>query len=431
MKVTGVSEFKRRRSALLSIMEPGSIAMVPSAVLSIRNRYVTHPFRQDSDFYYLTGFKHPGACLVLIPGRDSGESILFCPEVTDQTVMWHGEHISPENAPDILAVDDAFPIEDIDDILPGLLETRQRIYCNMGHQPDFDTRLLNWIEQLDSKKSGEFSDLSYLLHEQRLKKSTREQASIRKAAKISAKAHNRAMKAVHPGLYEYQLDAEIQHEFAMSGARRAAYISIVASGINACTLHYMENSKKMQDGELVLVDAGCEFDYYASDITRTYPVSGVFTDAQRTLYDLVLKSQLAAIEQIIPGNSFEQSHDAAYKAIYNGLVAEGIIETGFDIKDWFMHRTAHWLGMDVHDVGDYRIGNTWRMLEPGMVMAVEPGLYIPQNEIRVAPKWRGIGIRIEDVVLVTKNGNEVLSEDAIKDPGEIERWMNHGQASLF
>jgi len=405
--------------------------MVPSGVLSIRNRYVSHPFRQDSDFYYLTGFKYPGACLVLIPGRETGETLLFCPEVTEDSIIWHGEQISPENAPEVLAVDDAFPIEDIDDILPGLLEASKRIYCNIGHQPDFDQRLLHWIEQLDESRKGALSDVSYLLHEQRLIKSTKEQANIKKAAKISAQAHNRAMKAVHPGLYEYQLDAEIQHEFAMSGARRAAYSSIVASGINGCTLHYMENSKKMQAGELVLVDAGCEYDYYASDITRTYPVSGVFTEPQRVLYDLVLKSQLAAIEQIIPGNSFEQSHDAAFKSIKSGLIEAGVITSSTDIKDWFMHRTAHWLGMDVHDVGDYRIGDTWRMLEAGMVMAVEPGLYIPPNDTRVAEKWRGIGIRIEDVVLVTKTGQQVLSEDAIKDPWKIEQWMNQGQGSLF
>lgn len=431
MKPSDQSEFRQRRKNLMAMMDPGAIAMIPSAAQTIRNRYVPHPFRQDSDFYYLCGFAHPGACLVIIPGRAAGETILFCHENTEKNLMWHGNQIEPHNAPEMLGIDDAFPMEDIDDILPGLLENKTRIYCNLGHQPDFDERLLGWISVQDESRSEDISNLAFLLHELRLIKSQKERKLLSKAGKISAKAHNRAMKMVRPGMYEYQLDAEIQHEFAMSGARRAAYTSIVASGENACILHYTDNDKKMATGELVLVDAGCEYQYYASDISRTYPVSGVFTTDQRTIYDLVLKAQKAAISQIQPGNSFEQSHDAAFKVIQEGLKALKICGKKGDISKWFMHRTSHWLGMDVHDVGDYRIGDQWRVLEPGMVMAVEPGLYFHPKDDSVLPCWRGIAIRIEDMVLVTKDGPEILSKDAIKEPQEIECWMNNGQSSLF
>lgn len=442
MKVTGITEFKRRRQRLMAMMEPGSVALIPSANQVVRNRYVTHPFRQDSDFYYLCGLDQPGACLVLIPDRVSGESILFCKETNEHSRIWHGEQIGPDDASALLGTDDAFPIEDIDDIIPGLIEECSRIYCNLGHETDFDQKLMDWLSQLNTKRTASvadelinqqnIADLSFLLHEQRLIKSTKEQGNIKKAGVISSRAHNRAMKMVRPGLFEYQLDAEIQHEFAMSGARRAAYSSIVASGVNSCTLHYMDNTRKMKAGELVLVDAGCEYNYYAADITRTYPVSGIFSVEQRAIYDLVLKSQKAAIAQVKPGNSFNMSHDAAYQVIIDGLIKLGITsKSKSDIKSWFMHRTAHWLGMDVHDVGEYRIGDQWRMLEPGMVMAIEPGLYFQKDETRIDPKWRGIGIRIEDMVLVTKDGNQVLSSDALKEPGDIEQWMNNGQKSLF
>ena len=432
------AECQRRRKHLMEVMAPGSIAVLASASHTVRNRYVTHPFRQDSDFYYLTGFEAPGACLVLIPDRATARTVFFCAEQDAKNRVWHGAQIGPDDAIQDLGVDDAFPMEDIDDILPGFLEGRERIYTNFGHQKDFDNRLLGWLEHLSddqdagSRSHHSLSDLSYLLHEQRLIKSAYEQRLLRRAADISAKAHNRAMRWVKPGAYEYQLDAEIQHEFAMAGARRAAYTSIVASGKNNCVLHYTANNSIFQAGDLVLVDAGCEFHYYASDISRTYPISGHFLPAQRTLYDLVLQAQLAAIAEIYPGNAFHQSHDAALKVLRDGLVALGIITSPEDdISGWFMHRTAHWLGIDVHDVGDYRIGSQWRTLEPGMVMAVEPGLYFHRDDERVAPKWRGIGIRIEDMVLVTKSGNHVLSEAAIKNPDEIEAWMNGGQKGLF
>jgi Xaa-Pro aminopeptidase len=431
MKSREHAEFKRRRTRLMEMMAPGSIAILASGQQTVRNRYVTYPFRQDSDFYYLTGFDLPDAYLVLIPDRAAAQTVFFCNEQDAKDRMWHGIHIGPDEAITALGVDDAFPLEDIDDILPGLIEDKARIYASVGHHDAADRKLMRWLEGIDDtdveieRSRHRLSDLSYLLHELRLVKSAYEQQLIRTASHISARAHNRAMRWVKPGSWEYQLDAEIQHEFAMAGARRAAYISIVASGKNNCVLHYTDNNSQCHSGDLVLVDAGCEFQHYASDISRTYPISGTFTPAQRAIYQLVLTAQAAAIAAIQPGVRFSDGHDAAYAVFAAGLQQLGITQSiDDDIGNWFMHRTCHWLGLDVHDVGEYRIDTQSRMLEPGMVMAVEPGLYFQPDDLSIAPKWRGIGVRIEDVVLVTKTGHEVLSADAIKDPDAIEHWMN-------
>lgn len=431
------AEFKRRRNRLMELMAPGSIAILGAAQQTVRNRYVSHPFRQDSDFYYLTGFDIPNAFLVLIPDREAAQTIFFCAEHDAKNRMWHGAQIGPDEAIASLGVDDAFPIEDIDDILPGLLETKTRIYANLGHHDNFDHKLMAWLEGTDTddhkgRTQHRLSDLSYLLHDLRLIKSANEQKMIRTAASISARAHNRAMQWVKPGAWEYQLDAELQHEFAMAGARRAAYISIVASGKNNCVLHYTANNSQFRSGDLVLVDAGCEYQHYASDISRTYPISGTFSAAQRAIYALVLEAQLAAISAILPGAGFSESHDAAYGVFAAGLMRLGITDSlDADLGPWFMHRTSHWLGLDVHDVGEYRIDKQWRTLEPGMVLAVEPGLYFQPDDTSIAAKWRGIGVRIEDMVLVTKTGHEVLSADAIKDPDAIEHWMNKDRHRLL
>lgn len=429
-------EFARRRKHLMSQMEADSIAIVPAAMEIIRNRDTHYPFRQDSDFCYLTGFTEPEAVLVLLPGRRHGQFVLFCRDRDPTQEMWNGYRVGPEGACEQYGADDAFPINDIDDILPGLIEGRQRVYYAMGRHAEFDRKVMKWVNVIRSKvraganPPGEFLDLDHLLHDLRLYKSAAEQRILKRAGKISAQAHINAMKVCKPGMKEYELEAEILYHFNGKGARFPAYSTIVGAGKNGCILHYIENGDIMKDGDLVLVDAGCELEHYAADITRTYPVNGVFSKEQKALYECVLKAQLAAIKKIKPGNHWNQPHDAAVKVITTGLVELGLlkgqvsklIEKGA-YRDFYMHRTGHWLGMDVHDVGDYKVGGQWRVLEQGMVMTVEPGIYVAANNTKVAKKWRGIGIRIEDDVLVTKDGHEVLSADAPKTIKDIEALM--------
>lgn len=435
MKITR-QEFARRRKNLMAQMEPDSIAIVPAAGEQVRNRDVDYPFRQDSDFYYLTGFDEPEAVLVLLPGRKHGQVVLFCRERDPAMELWNGYRAGPEGACSEFGADDAFPISDIDDILPGLIEGRERVYYAMGRHSEFDRTVMGWVNVIRSKvragahPPGEFLDLDHLLHDLRLYKSAAEVRVMRKAGKISANAHILAMKACRPGMSEYQLEAEIQYEFGRNGARFPAYSSIVGAGKNACILHYTENSDTIKDGDLVLIDAGCELEYYAADITRTFPANGKFSKEQKALYELVLKSQLAAIKTIKPGNHWNQSHDATVKVITKGLLELGLLKGTLAkliekeaYKDFYMHRAGHWLGMDVHDVGDYKVGDEWRVLEEGMVMTVEPGIYVSPNNTKVAKKWRGIGIRIEDDVVVTKDGNEVLSAGVPKTVKEIEQLM--------
>ena len=432
----GKTEFARRRKNLMALMEPNSIAIIPSAREQVRSRDTGYLFRQDSDFYYLSGFVEPEAVLVLVPGRRHGQFVIFCRERHPSMELWHGDRAGPEGACEKYAADDAFPIGDIDDILPGLIEGRERVYYSMGRSAEFDRQIMGWVNSLRGKEAtgavppGEFTDLDHMLHELRLYKSAAELRLLRRAGDITARAHQRAMRACRAGWYEYQLEAELQHEFAMSGARHAAYPSIVGSGENACIMHYLENAGKMRDGDLVLVDAGCELEYYASDVTRTFPVSGRFSTEQRALYQLVLKAQLAAIEQIKPGNHWNQPHDASVRVITEGLVELGLLKGRVAslikreaYRAYYMHRVGHWLGLDVHDVGDYRLGEEWRLLEPGMVMTVEPGLYVSGRNSKVAKKWRGIGIRIEDDVVVTDEGCEVITSGVPKTVEEIEALM--------
>jgi Xaa-Pro aminopeptidase len=430
------TEFARRRKNLMGLMAPNSIAIIPSAREQVRSRDTAYPFRQDSDFYYLSGFTEPDAVLVLLPGRRHGQFILFCRERDPGRELWHGHRAGPEGACQRYQADDAFPIGDIDDILPGLLEGRERVYYSMGRSAEFDRRIMGWVNRIRTKESsgavppGEFTDLDHMLHELRLFKSAAELRLMRRAAEITARAHRRAMQASRSGLYEYQLEAELQHEFTSGGARFPAYPSIVGSGENACVMHYIENSDKLRDGDLVLIDAGCELEHYASDVTRTFPVNGRFSTAQRALYEVVLRAQLAAIAEVKPGNHWNQPHDASVRVFTEGLVALGLLKGSITnlikrnaYRAFYMHRVGHWLGLDVHDVGDYRVGDEWRVLEPGMVMTVEPGLYVSAGNTRVAKKWRGIGIRIEDDVVVTENGCEVISSGAPKTVEEIEALM--------
>jgi Xaa-Pro aminopeptidase len=430
------SEFARRRKNLMALMEPNSIAIIPSAHEQVRSRDTEFPFRQDSDFYYLCGFTEPDAVLVLIPGRKHGQFVMFCRDRDLSMELWHGFRAGPEGACEDFSADDAFPIGDIDEILPGLIEGRDRVYYSMGRSTDFDQQIMAWVNQIRSKEAfgaappGEFTDLDHMLHDQRLVKSAAELRLMRRAGEITAQAHIRAIRYCRPGMHEYQLEAEILHEFSSSGARHPAYTSIVGSGSNACVMHYVENNSKMRSGDLVLIDAGCEFEYYAADVTRTFPVGGTFSKEQRALYEVVLAGQLAAIDAIKPGNHWNQPHDASVRAITEGLVKLGLLKgtvtkliASEAYRVFYMHKAGHWLGLDVHDVGDYRVADEWRMLEPGMVMTVEPGIYISPDNTKVAKKWRGIGIRIEDDVIVTAAGREVITSGVPKTVTEIEAMM--------
>ena len=428
-------EFARRRKQLMRMIGKGGIAILPAAPTRLRNRDVEHAYRQDSDFHYLTGFPEPEAAAVLMPGRDHGEYVLFCRDRDPERETWDGYRTGPEGAVRDYGAADAFPISDIDDILPGMLEHSERVYYTIGLSAEFDQRLLGWVNQLRAAaKTGvttptEFVALDHLLHDMRLFKSRGEVAAMRKAAKIAAAAHVRAMRACRPGMMEYEIEAEFLHEFRRHNAT-TSYQPIVGGGANGCILHYTENKDRLRDGDLLLIDAGCEYDCYASDITRTFPVSGRFTAEQRALYEVVLEAQLAAIDKVRPGNHWNEPHDAAVKTLTRGLVRLGLLKgrvptliKNGDYRRFYMHRTGHWLGMDVHDVGDYKVGDEWRILEPGMVLTIEPGLYVAPGSRGVAKKWWGTGIRIEDDVLVTAAGADVLSADAPKDPDDIERLM--------
>ena len=430
------AEYARRRKALMAQMEPNSIAILPAAPVYIRNRDVEHVYRQDSDFQYLTGFPEPEAVLALIPGREHGEYVLFCRERNPERELWDGLRAGQEGAVSQYGADDAFPIGDIDDILPGLIEGRDRVYYAIGCNQEFDHRLMEWINLIRSKARqgaqppNEFVALDHLLHDMRLYKSAAEAKVMREAAEISARAHVRAMQACRAGLYEYHLEAELDYEFRKGGAKMPAYGSIVAAGRNACILHYRENDAPLKDGDLVLIDAGCEIDCYASDITRTFPVSGTFSAEQKAIYELVLAAQEAAFKEIAPGKHWNEAHEATVRVITAGLLELGLLEGALDeliaaeaYKPFYMHRAGHWLGMDVHDVGDYKVGGEWRVLEAGMAMTVEPGIYIAVDNEQVAKKWRGIGVRIEDDVLVTRSGCEILTGGVPKSVAEIEALM--------
>jgi len=428
------SEFAKRRRQLMRMIGDDGIAILPGAPVRLRSRDVEYRYRQDSDFYYLTGFAEPDSVAVLAPGRDAGEYIVFCRERDALKEQWDGLRAGPAGAVESFGADDAFPFDDIDDILPGLMEARDRVYYTMGAYPDFDSHIGEWINSLRSRESSgihtphEFVALDHLLHDMRLYKSRAEISVMRRAAKIAVDAHTRAMKMVRPGLLEYEVEAEYLHEFQRNQAS-ASYSPIVGSGANACTLHYVSNDEVLQDGDLLLIDAGCEYDYYASDITRTLPVNGRFSPEQRAVYEIVYEAQLAAIEKTRVGNHWDDPHDAAVRVITKGLRKLGLLNgtparlvRDGAYREFFMHRTGHWLGMDVHDVGDYKVGNEWRLLEAGMVTTVEPGIYIGHNS-SAAKRWQNIGIRIEDDVALSTKGPDVLSKGLVKAPDDIERLM--------
>ncbi|MCG6898498.1 MAG: Xaa-Pro aminopeptidase [Gammaproteobacteria bacterium] len=430
-------EFSRRRKQLMRMMGKNSIAIIPTATEQVRNRDVEFPFRADSDFYYLTGFREPDAVAVLIPKRPHGEYLLFCRERDPEMETWTGRRAGTLGAIDSHDADDAFPFSDIDEILPGLMESCDRVYYTMGSRPQFDQRVMEWINRLrEGARTGmrtpdKFVSLEHLLHDMRLYKSRSEIRVMRTAAKVACSAHRRAMQACRAGMKEYEIEAELLHEFRRAGMV-PAYTSIVGGGANGCVLHYTENSAPLNDGDLLLIDAGAEYDCYASDVTRTFPVNGRFSAVQKALYEVVLAAQTAAIKKVRPGNHWNDPHEAAVRVLTRGLLKLGILKGKLAelirtdaYRRFYMHRTGHWLGMDVHDVGDYKVGNEWRVLEPGMVLTVEPGLYIPAGSRGVARKWWNTGIRIEDDVLVTKDEPEILSDAVPRTVAGIEALMTN------
>lgn len=431
-----LDQFVARRKALMSNMPADSIAIIPSAQMKQRNNDVEYPFRQDSSFYYLTGFNEPDAMLLLIPGRASGETVLFCRERDKLMEIWNGYRSGPDGAVNDFAFDEAHAIGEIDDVLPALLNGMSRIYYSIGQDEELDQQIRHWLNLIRGKvRQGavaptELVMLDHLLNEMRLIKGTEEQDLMRRAGEISAQGHVKAMELCKPGLMEYQLEAEILHHFAMQGARQPAYSTIVGGGSNACILHYIENDQPLADGDLVLIDAGCELEHYAGDITRTFPVNGQFSEPQAALYSLVLKAQKACIDLAKPGVLWDAVHDCSVEVLTKGLIELGLLKESLEeaiaagsYRDFYMHRIGHWLGMDVHDVGDYKVENQWRPLEPGMVMTIEPGLYVAADNMDVDPCWRGIGIRIEDDILITESGCEVLTAAVPKEIDEIEALM--------
>ena len=434
-RAIGREEFKRRRKALLKQMGRDSIAILPTAPVRLRNNDVEYAYRPDSDFFYLTGFNEPESVAVLVPGRPQGEYILFVRDRDPARETWDGRRAGPEGAVRDFGADHAFPITDIDEILPGLLENRAKVFYAMGTHPEFDQRVVSWVNGLRTQaRNGrhapqEMVALDHVLHDMRLFKSRAEVDTMRESARIAARAHVRAMQACMPGKREYEIAAEVVHEFRLHNAE-LSYLPIVGGGANGCILHYRENDAVLRDGDLLLIDAGCEVDCYASDITRTFPVNGQFTPEQRALYDIVLEANQASIERVKPGNHWNEPHEAAVRVITRGLMDLGLLkgklaklEESGAYRKFFMHRTGHWLGMDVHDVGDYKIGNEWRVFEPGMALTIEPGIYVAPGTSGVSKEFHGIGIRIEDDVVVTRDGCEVLTDGVPKDAVAIERLM--------
>jgi len=411
-----------------------AIAILPAAPVRLRNASLEYAYRQDSHFLYMTGFPEPEAVAVLVPGRPQGEYLLFVRERDAAEESVDGPRAGTEGAVARHAADDAFPIDDIDDILPGLLESRPRVFYALGQHEEFDPRVLGWVNGLRAHArqgrpaAQELVALTPLLDDMRLYKSRSEQASMRRSATIAVGAHRRAMRFVRPGRMEYEVAAEVVHEFHRHNAE-LAYAPIVGGGANACVMHYRANDQMLRDGELLLLDAGCEHESYASDITRTFPIGGRFTPAQRAVYEVVLEAQLQAIDKVRVGNDWNEPHATAVRALTQGLCKLGLLKgrPAQLVRDrayleFFKHRTGHWLGLDVHDVGDYQVGGEWRLLEAGMALTVEPGIYI-RPSAKVAKEFWNIGVRIEDDLLVTAGDPEVLSGTLEKEPDAIERLV--------
>ena len=432
------SVYARRRARLAARLGNG-VAIVPTAPECLRNRDAHYPYRYDSYFYYLTGFREPEAVLVLV-GGETPRSMLFCREKNAEREIWDGFRYGPEAAREAFAFDEACSITELDARMPDLLADRPAVQVHLGSDPLWDGRVLGWVNAVRGRARsgvaapGDLRDVRVLLDEMRLIKDGHEVALMRRAGDISAAAHCLAMQAARPGVAEYAVEAVLQHEFRRCGAQAPAYTPIVAGGVNACVLHYVENNATLADGDLLLIDAGCELDGYASDITRTFPVNGRFSGAQRDVYELVLAAQAAAIAMVKPGAHWNAPHDAAVAVLAQGFIDLKLLGGTLDAvleqesyKQFYMHRTGHWLGLDVHDAGEYKTGGEWRELQPGMVLTVEPGCYIRPGP-GVPEAFAHIGIRIEDDALVTVGGCEILSAAAPKNVADIEALMRdrHG-----
>lgn len=428
-------EYARRRLQLMRMAGEDSIIILGSAPARFRNSDVHYPYRQDSDFLYLTGFREPEALLVMIPSKDGGKCILFCRERDPEREMWDGAMVGLRGAVSDYGMDEAFAREDIGKRLPALLQNRERIYYDLGRNPLFDQRLIGWLNEFRAKARKNFHapdeihDLAHMLHDQRLYKSREELAVMKRSAQVAIEAHQKAMQVCVPGLNEADIHAELLHTFARHQCE-PSYQAIVGGGANACVLHYIANKAPLRDGDLLLIDAGAEYDGYASDITRTFPVNGKYSAEQRDLYEVVLAAQLAAIEKARPGNPWQEMHDEAVRVATQGMIDLGILKGSLEDeleqeghRNFYVHNTGHWLGLDVHDVGEYQIDGHSRELEPGMVMTVEPGIYIPPNDTSVRKCFRGQGIRIEDNIVITKAAPQVLTGALVKKPGDIEALM--------
>jgi Xaa-Pro aminopeptidase len=426
--------FREHRERFLALLaREGAAAVVPTGALKIRNHDTEYRFRPRSDFYWLTGFREPDAVLVLVPGHEPEKSVLFLNEKDREAETWTGRRLGVEAAPLALGVDCAYPIGELWQRLGELLPGHARVVHGFGEDPAFDQELLAAVTAMQRRARGpgpvprQWVEPALLLHELRLRKDADELERMRAAARVTAEAHRALMRALRPGVNEGELDALLEYTFRRRGGTGAAYGNIVAGGERACILHYRENDRPLAAGELCLVDAGCEWDFYASDVTRTYPVGGRFGPEQRELYELVLRAQAAAIARVRPGATQNEVHDAALEVLVDGLLSLGLL-TGtraqvleqHAYRRFYMHRTGHWLGLDVHDCGLYSLDGRARPFEAGMVTTVEPGLYVSADDETVEPRWRGIGIRIEDDLLVTAGGHELLTADIPKAADEIE-----------
>ena len=432
--------YKARRNAVIAELEDNAVAILPSAKACTRSRDTEYSFRQDSNFLYLTGFEEPESWLILRASKEGPQSLLFCRERNKEKEIWEGLMAGPEGAVSAYGLDKAYTLDALEAQMASLLDGCSAVYLCLGQDAAFEAQVSSWINAVrakartGAKAPNKIVNLEPIVHEKRLFKQPEEIEALKASCALAAKAHTRAMQFCADNkqndIFEYQLEAEILHEFAMSGAQHAAYNTIVGGGKNACILHYTENNQLLDKNSLVLIDAGCEHRDFAADITRTFPVGGKFNAEQKALYELTLKAQEAAFAQVYPGNPWIAPHDASVKVITEGLVELGLLKGDVDslikdeaFKQFYMHRVGHWLGMDVHDVGDYKIDGKWRALEPGMVMTIEPGIYVAPDDESVEARWRGIGIRIEDDVLVTEKGAEVLTKDVVKSVEDIEALM--------
>jgi Xaa-Pro aminopeptidase len=428
-------EYARRRRQLMRMAGEDSIIILQAAPPRVRNNDVHYAYRQNSDFLYLTGFPEHSALLVMIPDEGDGKSILFCRSRDAEREMWDGRMAGLESAVKDYGMDEAHDIGEAEKRLQELLHDRDRIYHDLGRDPLFDQRLIGWLNEFRGRARKTFHApeeihaLDHMLHDMRVYKSRDELAAMRRAAKVAIEAHEQAMRSCRPGMNEADIHAGLLHTFTRHHCE-PSYLPIVGGGANACVLHYISNRDELRDGDLLLIDAGAEYDGYASDITRTFPVNGKFSPEQKELYDIVLSAQAAGIAKARAGNQWQDVHDAAIRVATEGMVELGILQNSVEeeiesggYKHFYVHNTGHWLGLDVHDVGEYTIDGHSRELEPGMVMTIEPGIYIGPTEEGVRECWRGIGIRIEDNVAITRDEPRILTDGLAKTPSEIEALM--------